>query len=683
MKNLKLHMKIKAIHNILYHFLHILRVNIRYFCGILGVYFLIFPLYSESKNIKKIYFESLDVTPGVRPEIVTKIRNQVSLNILRYFKTKYTFIDDSVVQGLMNQLKKQQSLGCDTDKCYRMIEDNLSPDEKIAGIIQVEGNRYTLTLKLLDVSKGGGVVEQKEVYFSGTQLEYFVEEITRALLDTSYAINKENAPAEFIPGKLDLGSLKINSVEGVDIKIINFKTNDSNAEAIISELKEELQNGDSNFQKRNYSRALKSYENILLTIEKSLTADSRLKIKEYTDGIEKRIENSKTNIYAEKLKEIDERFKQSSGELSQKNIEGFIKEYDTLRTTILSSNQKSVIIASIDERTKKLELSLFGLWEREADSLYDIYQFSTAMERYESLKNKVNGSTRQSSSEIKPLVAKIEKKIKVTQDTGTSYYANQIRAYCNLAERENIKINLKRVKGEDYSTTNIKENIRKAEQIIRNNTLIDNDTLIYYNNVVRTLNKEGDRLGALLQKQDIGKKQSIEESNDFSIDFNLSGTKPFLFPGLGHLDKNTNSSRGTFYRNTGFVTLGLIGLSYLNYTQKSADYKSTDNLPFYLVSSSNGLITALIYSDLALKDSRTQYETSVNYVNGSIGLFGLLYVVSLIDYALTDDFKTSDGWKLKGMEYGKWDVKTERNVLQGMSGLGIDERVNLQYRMSW
>ncbi len=167
------------------------------------------------------------------------------------------------------------------------------------------------------------------------------------------------------------------------------------------------------------------------------------------------------------------------------------------------------------------------------------------------------------------------------------------------------------------------------------------------------------------------------------MELNLSGAKPFLFPGWGHLDKNANSERGSFYRSTGFVVLGMIGLSYLNYTQKSADYKSTDILPFYLISSSNGLIPALIYSDLALKDSRTQYETSINYVNGSIGLFGLLYVVSLIDYGFTDDFKTSDGWRIKGMEYGRWDVKTERNVLQGLGNLGLDEKVNLQYRMSW
>ena len=405
--------KSKIKHKNIFNLIYILYVTYsRYFLGIIGVFFLIFPLYSQTKNNRKIYFESLEVSPGIRPEIVTKVRNQVSLNILRYFKTKYTFIDDSVVQGLMSQLKKQQSLGCDTDKCYRMIEDNLSPDEKIAGIILAEGNRYTLTLKLLDVSKGGGVVEQKEVNFTGAQLEYFVEEITRALLDSSYVINKENAPAEFIPGKLDLGSLKINSVEGVDIKIIDFKTNDSNAEAIISELKEELQNGDSSFQKRNYSSALKSYEDILLTIEKSLTSDSREKIKEYTDGIEKRIENSRTNINAEKLKEIDERFKQSSGELSQKNIEGFVKEYDSLRSTVILSNQKSVLIASIDERRKKLELSLFGILEREADSLYDNYQFSTAMEKYESLKNKVGESTIQPSTEIKTLVVKIEKKIR-------------------------------------------------------------------------------------------------------------------------------------------------------------------------------------------------------------------------------------------------------------------------------
>ena len=65
------------------------------------------PLFSQSKSNKKIYFESLEAK-GVKQDVIVKIRNQVSLTILRYFKDKYSFTDDSVVNGLLNQLKKQE-----------------------------------------------------------------------------------------------------------------------------------------------------------------------------------------------------------------------------------------------------------------------------------------------------------------------------------------------------------------------------------------------------------------------------------------------------------------------------------------------------------------------------------------------------------------------------------------------
>ena len=164
---------------------------------------------------------------AIRSEISTRVRNQVSLNILRYFKSKYTFIDDSVVQSQLTLLKKQQNLGCDTDKCYKMIEDNLSPDEKITGNLQTNGTKYILTLRLLDVNRGGGVVEQKEVSFTNNQLDYFVGEVTRALLDSSYTMNMEGAPKDFDPQKVELGTVQFKEVQGVDLKILEFKTQDT------------------------------------------------------------------------------------------------------------------------------------------------------------------------------------------------------------------------------------------------------------------------------------------------------------------------------------------------------------------------------------------------------------------------------------------------------------------------
>jgi len=79
---------------------------------------------------------------GVKQEVIVKIRDQVSLTILIYFKEKYSFTNDSLIYGLLNQLMKQQKLGCGTDKCHQMIEDFLSSDEKIAGDVQFEAGKF-------------------------------------------------------------------------------------------------------------------------------------------------------------------------------------------------------------------------------------------------------------------------------------------------------------------------------------------------------------------------------------------------------------------------------------------------------------------------------------------------------------------------------------------------------------
>jgi hypothetical protein len=133
---------------------------------------------------------------------------------------------------------------------------------------------------------------------------------------------------------------------------------------IISDLKVELQDGDSKFQNKKYESALKSYQDILQIIDKSITQDARSSIKEFIDGIQKRIENTKINLYGEKLNNIDQKFKNSSSEISIQNIEKFIKEYEDLRSTILTNLNNSSLILSIDDRLKKLETNLIGSLQR-------------------------------------------------------------------------------------------------------------------------------------------------------------------------------------------------------------------------------------------------------------------------------------------------------------------------------
>ena len=641
------------------------------------------PLFSQPKSSKKIYFESLEAK-GVKQDVIVKIRNQVSLTILRYFKDKYSFTDDSVVNGLLNQLKKQQKLGCDTDKCYQMIEDFLSPDEKISGVVQFEAGKYELTLKLLDVSKTGGLLEQKSVSFTNSQLEYYVMELTRSLLEPSYSINTSNAPPEFLPGKIELGSIRLEEVQGVDIQILNFKSTDTRTEGILAVLKEELQTGDSFFQKKDYRSALNSYDTILKTIDSSLTKESKGSVREYIEGINKRIVNSNSNLQSERLNEIDKRFLKSTNDL--KSLEEFWGEYENLLKVIPSSNEYQTIYKAVEDRLRKLEASIYVLLEREGDSLYDIYRFSEALQKYEMIKDRVLASKYMTPLDSKNIQQKAQKKIKITTETGTSYYGNQIRSYCNFSEKENIRFTLKKNKGEDGSTSLIQENIKKAESILRKNNLIDDETLNYYNSVVKTLNRENSEIANLLYRKDVGRESFKNGDSDESEgDFPIASIpiKPFLFPGLGHLEKNPDSNRGSFYRNTAFVTIGLMGLTYINYTQSYNNYSNTSLLPSLFVTINAGIPAGLYYSEASIKPIRSEYEQSVSLLNGSIGLFGLLYITSLIDYALTDNFKISEGLRIRGMEVGYWNMGGERSSKMGYNSFLTEDRMNVYYKLNW
>jgi hypothetical protein len=377
-----------------------------------------------------------------------------------------------------------------------MIEDNLSPDEKITGNLQINGTKYILTLRLLDVNRGGGVVEQKEVSFTNNQLDYFVGELTRSLLDSRYAMNMEGAPLDTQQVAIDLGTIEPQEIQGVDIKTVRFKGSDSKTNEIINILKEELKQGDTFFNNRNYESALKSYENLYKNLQSSLSQNSRDSIKRYINGIEKRIYNSKTNILSEKVKRVDERFKSTANPTSEKSLEEFCKEYEAIKSTLVFYDfQDSELNTIINDRIKRLETSILQLQEKEGDNLYESYNFTNSLESYEKILNRIKLTKRLENQDKATLQSKIEKKINIARETGTSYYANQVRSYCNIAERENLKLNIKRGKNEIINKSVVRDNIKKAESIIRSTTFIDRETLVYYNSIVLAINNNGENLG--------------------------------------------------------------------------------------------------------------------------------------------------------------------------------------------
>jgi len=612
------------------------------------LFFSTFSLFSQSKQIYKIiYFENLSSVGSIRPEISTRVRNQVSLNILRYFKSKYTLIDDSVIQEQLLLLKKQQNLGCDTDKCYKMIEDNLSPDEKITGNLQINGTKYILTLRLLDVNRGGGVVEQKEVSFTNNQLDYFVAELTRSLLDSRYKINMEGAPADLDPQKVELGTVQFKEVQGVDLKILEFKTQDSNADGILSVLNPDLQAGDSQFRSRKYETALNTYLTIQASLDKSLSEDSKKAIQEYYNALQKRIENTKTNLVTERLNGIDTRFKKLPKSVGSDTLEKFIQDYNNEITYMKTQMFTNIPLSkSIYERIRKLELKILELNEKEAEVMYDSYKFTESLRKYESIQSRIRKTDRLDSIEKKNLLSNLDKKIAVIRETGKSYYGNQIKTYCDLAEKEMLKVNLQRLKKESASSSKVKELLDKARDIIEGTRLIDIATLNYYNEKVDSINRS-EKLGKKISISEIGSEEGLEESLSFS-----PAVVNTLFPGALHIDLEENV-KGNIIRYSFFTSLLLFGGARASYNSSVNSYSSKDNpLLDYLILRNLSFETGFLYYTNQISSLDSVREDGVRIANAgnAAGIFALgLYLYSwtpaLFGSRVSDTF-LNENWKI-------------------------------------
>ena len=637
----------------------------------LTLFFLIFcsiPLFSESKQIyKKIYFENLSSVGAVRTVISTRVRNHLSLSILRHFKSKYTFIDDSVVQGQLSFLKKQKNLSCENDKCYKLIEDNLSPNEKITGNLQTNGTKYILTLRLLDVTNGGGELKQKEVSFTNNQLEYFVGEITRALLDSDYTMNMEGVPLDSGQVAIDLGNIEVNEIQGVDIKTVKFKGNDFKTNEVINSLKKELVQGDTFFNKKKYESALKSYENLLKNLQSSLSQNSRDSIKKYINGIEKRIYNSKKNILIEKVKSLDEKFK-SNNSINEKSLEEFYKKYEAIKSYLVSFDyQDSELSTIINDIIRRIEISILQLQEIEADDLYEKYNFTNSLESYEKILNR-NKFTKRLEVQDKAIVqSKIEKKINIVKETGTSYYASQVRSYCNIAEKEYVKLNIRRKKNKniELNKTVVIDNIKKAEIIIRSNTLIDKETIEYYNSVVLELNKNGENFGVVLTYSDIKKKDNL--ADDAKEEFKLSKSLLInsIYPGSLY-DDYGHTKTGYFIKFGFFASLAVYGSQIAQYQSLTSAYSQKDSLllDYFIFNNTDSTLGLLYYNS---KTSELESIASQGAQTAQLGNIFLASAVSFYVFSWTPALFGSP--QPSSVLYDNWNFTLTPKIIPSREGL--------------
>ena len=634
------------------------------------LFFCTFSIKGQSQTLKKIYLEALYESNGVTPDIKNRVRNQISLNLYKHFKKTHSFIDDVIINGYLNQLKKQQQIGCDTEKCYKMIEDSLSPDQKLSGSLQFSNGKYTLTLRLIDLSSQKGLVDVKEVTYTQNQMEYFVEEITRALLEPNYKINTANAPPEFKEEKIDFGSIRIKSIDGIDINIYEFRSNDTRGDLIIASLKPKLEEGDKAFKDKKYLLASTTYQSIIEGIQESLTLETRRLIKVYEEGIISRRNQSFYNVFQNEITKIDSEFSTRSKDTPEV-LKEYTKKYEKILNSLnrLSPDKQKEISAALNKRIETLVIKLLEIQEKKADKQYDNFFFTEAFREYKDIFSSLQSRDGEGYNSYR---IKIEKKVRATETTGKSFVAGRVKSYCDLAEREYLEYSLKKKEFSIFARfqaeNKIEEYLENAENILKKSDFATQEVIDSYNRLVSLINENKDResrVGRFFHKDDAF---STDSMNQIRMD------KSLYFPGNGHIYVEPGELKSKFLYYGGWASFWYVlyagNKTYITYNQYSS-FERTPTFYYLYLNSTGGNLIAL-NDTFKINQLHSDYQRTAIEFNNSLGIFSVFYMVSLIDAFTYSDEKNiigkNDLNSIKLIDFGndeKLEIKANASLYPG------------------
>lgn len=120
------------------------------------------------------------------------------LAILKNYPGKYKIMDDDSIQDLSKKLQKMQMAGCSEEVCIQELSQAIDAKELISGSITVDGNKLKFDFKKTrkdDLDFTQTLKSQVNEEFEYSQLDYFLSESSKKLIDSSYIINRKNAPS--------------------------------------------------------------------------------------------------------------------------------------------------------------------------------------------------------------------------------------------------------------------------------------------------------------------------------------------------------------------------------------------------------------------------------------------------------------------------------------------------------
>ena len=345
--------------------------------------------------------------------------------------------------ALMNQKAAQLQLqGCSDEVCMKQIAEAIDADEIIYGDVLPEDGKVKFLFNNIYRDKSSLQMSVKsvvEIKFNENQFDHFIRETTIKLIEPKYKINM-NVEIK-ADDTISVKTINLGKVDGLDLSVLDFKSNDSSISNILDYLKQEIQKGDDHFTRKEYKAARENYLLVMDSVKTSLTKEKRNKLKSFEDSVIDRIGSTYVMAIKEEWIEYYDNWLGQLKNANESQLREIIKGYSDTEAEMQKvpaeyQNRLVNLRKGVDDRKESLEVALVGLYETKGDGNYRENNFEEAFKSYLEGKTMTEHLREAKKKEVNQ---KLDKKLETTKKTGENYVRNQVRTYLDQAEYLNLQ----------------------------------------------------------------------------------------------------------------------------------------------------------------------------------------------------------------------------------------------------
>lgn len=284
----------------------------------------------SNQNQQRLFVKTFEVKQGITSDFAEKFCDKLMLYFFQECKNKYRILNESDIKIMYQQAEILLVTGCNAEKCLLEIAYIIDADLIIYGKIKKnEGKIHIFAQSLIRKRKENSLIKRSivDISFYQFQMDWYVREIGKKLINPKYFIDKKKSPTE-MKIELDIKEQKFFKIKGFNINILEFKTDDSTIAMVIDYLKKIVKKGDNYFKDQKYKSAFEKYQEAIEKIETKLPLLKQSKIKNLKDSVEDRIIKSRAMYYKTRIESIDKITKSNKQEEVLNQYEYIKKEFN-------------------------------------------------------------------------------------------------------------------------------------------------------------------------------------------------------------------------------------------------------------------------------------------------------------------------------------------------------------------